>query len=206
MPLPHDVSSRSSAHVPWRHAVVLPCHEDARNAHVAEKNDRFGLALRRVRDALRLSQPQFGARLGVSRRTLTRWEIHDELPPGPRRLHVALSFPDVPVHLRTALARSMGIDEAVVAPPPAPTPGPPGVDHARQPLSAHEAATVDAAFLALCERADVAPGRLRAALVAFLERAAASGLPLAAIAAQLAPSATPPVGPAGPAAGRRASR
>jgi DNA-binding XRE family transcriptional regulator len=167
---------------------------------VVETSAEFGLTLRRVRDALRLSQPEFGARLGVSRRTLTRWECHDELPPPPRRLHVALSFPDVPVELRVRLARSMGIDEALVAPPPAPAPAGVGAGAPRLPRSAADAAAVDSAFLALCERADVAPGRLRAALAAFLERAGAAGLPPATIAAHLASSGPPPAMPAGPSA------
>ena len=48
---------------------------------MGHRSASFGLALRAVRAGLGLSQDDFGARLGVSRRTLSRWEIHDELPP-----------------------------------------------------------------------------------------------------------------------------
>jgi hypothetical protein len=50
---------------------------------------------------------------------------------------------------------------------------------------------VDGAFLELCEGADVAPGRLRAGLVAFLRRVEASGLTLPATRAKLEPKAKP---------------
>ncbi len=132
----------------------------------------FGHALQAVRASLGLSQGALGVRLGVSRRTLTRWEIHDELPPIPQRKHLATSFPDVPGELAEALARAMELDEGFVASvaaaraassgvPPMPSPG-----------------ALDGALLELCESADVAPGRLRPALVGFLRRAEALGLSL----------------------------
>jgi hypothetical protein len=50
---------------------------------------------------------------------------------------------------------------------------------------------VDGAFLELCESAEIAPGRLRGALVAFLRRVEASGLLLAATRAHLEPKPKP---------------
>ena len=153
---------------------------------MAKRSPGFGQALYAVRDALRMSQDAFGARLGVSRRTLTRWEIHDELPPLGQRKHIATSFPDVPAPLRAALVRALQLDDPFVASltPPAPA----------APAALAEAASVDAAFLDLCERLDLSPARLRLPLVEFVRRAEASGLSLAAIRARLEPKTT--TGPA----------
>ena len=125
-----------------------------------KRSEDFGLALRRVREALHLPQDAFGARLGVSRRTLTRWEAHGELPPIGQRKHLATSVPDVPSELRAALVRSLGLDDSFVAAVAAPRP--------------------DGAFLELSERLDVPPARLRPALVEFLRRVEAMGLSLPA--------------------------
>jgi transcriptional regulator with XRE-family HTH domain len=144
----------------------------------------FGDALRAVRAALHLSQSDLGARLGVSRRTLTRWEIHDELPPIGQRKHIATSFPDVPQELRAALVRSLALGDEFVAAPAAAPPAP-------RPASL-PAAALDGAFLELCERVDLAPGRLRLALVEFLRRAEAMELSLQAIRAGLEPKTTKP--------------
>ncbi len=143
----------------------------------ARRSAGFGLALYAVRAALELSQDSFGARLGVSRRTLTRWEFHDELPPVGQRKHIATSFPDAPADLRAALVRSLQLDAGFVESLSAPV-------VAAAPLPA-----LDAALLALCERADVAPGRMRVALVEFLRTAEAMGLSLEATRAALEPKA-----------------
>jgi transcriptional regulator with XRE-family HTH domain len=150
-----------------------------------DRSASFGVALSAVRAALKLSQDDFGARLGVSRRTLSRWEIHDELPPVGQRKHIATSFPDAPADLRAALVRSLELDARFVASllPPAPTPAP-ALATAPPP-----AAALDSALLALCERADVPPGRMRTALVEFLRGAEATGLSLPAIRAALEPRA-----------------
>jgi hypothetical protein len=102
---------------------------------MSKRSAAFGTALRAVHQWLGLTKVAFAARLGVSTRTILRWEDYDELPPVPQRTRLALSFPDVPVQLRAALARAMELDEAFVlthaapplppidAPPPAPPPG-----------------------------------------------------------------------------------
>jgi len=64
----------------------------------------------------------------------------------------------------------------------APRPAPPAAPAPPQPAGA-----LDGAFLELCERADVAPGRLRPGLVEFLRRAEASGFSLEAVRGQLEP-------------------
>jgi len=152
---------------------------------MGDRSGSFGLALQAVRAALELSQDDFGARLGVSRRTLSRWEIHDELPPVGQRKHIATSFPDAPVELRAALVRSLELDARFVASLAAPVPTPPPALAAASP----SVATLDGAFLALCERVDVAPGGMRVALVEFLRRAEAGGLSLQATRTALEPKA-----------------
>ncbi len=142
---------------------------------MGKRQESFGVALAAVRGALEQSQTQFGARFGVSRRTLTRWEAHDELPPEPMRKHIATSIPDAPAELREALVRSMGLGGAflaLAAPAPAAT--------APAAVASVDPAALDGAYLDLCERAEVPPGRLRRPLVEFLRRAEASGLSLAA--------------------------
>lgn len=146
---------------------------------MSDKGVRFGAAIRRVRDALGLSQDTFGARLGVSRRTLTRWECHDELPPVGQRKHIATSFPDAPADLVEALVRSLELGDKFVVSLSSSRPAPPTV-----------AAVVDGAFLELCERVDVAPGRLRGGLVEFLRRVEAAAVPLDVARAQLQPKTT----------------
>jgi transcriptional regulator with XRE-family HTH domain len=147
---------------------------------MVRRSATFGSALRAVRAALGLSQDAFGARLGVSRRTLTRWEIYAELPPIGQRKHIATSFPDAPVELRAALVGSLELPGGFVvsfgAPPPATLPPP-------------DAVALGGAFLELCERVEVAPGRMRAGLLDFLRRAEASGFSLQTACAQLEPRA-----------------
>jgi transcriptional regulator with XRE-family HTH domain len=153
----------------------------------------FGTTLSRVRSSLGLSQDDFGARLGVSRRTLTRWECHDELPPVGQRKHLATSFPDVPAALRAALVQTLGLDARFVA---TLDPPPPALAPALSP-AAQVASAVDGAFLELCEGVDVAPGRLRSGLVAFLRRLEASGLSLDAVRSRLEPPSRARRGSAG---------
>jgi transcriptional regulator with XRE-family HTH domain len=147
----------------------------------------FGLALQAVRSALGLSQSEFGARIGVSRRTLTRWEIHDELPPMGQRKHIATSTLGAPAELRAALVRSLKLDEgfaaSLAALQPAPSP-------AAAPAPTVTRPALDGAFLELCEHVEVAPGRMRAALVEFLRRAEGSGFSLSGARAHLEPKAT----------------
>jgi hypothetical protein len=124
----------------------------------------------------------------VSRRTLTRWECHDELPPLAQRRHLATSFPDVSAELRDALIASLELDERSVAslfaPPRAPSPG--GVASGPPALGFDAAAVFDGAFFELCDGLDVAPGRLRAGLAVFLARIGASGVSLEQARARLA--------------------
>ena len=140
---------------------------------MARGRGSFAQSMCDVRSAMGWTQDQMGGRLGVSRRTLTRWECHDELPPIGVRKHIATALWDAPANLRMALVRALGLDdafvEAVIAPRavPAPPPPPPAPE------------LIDGAFLELCERANVAPGQLRAALADFLRRADASGFSMA---------------------------
>src|SRR5579859_3938939 len=152
---------------------------------MAKRSATFGSALRAIRAALGLSQDLFGARLGVSRRTLTRWEIYSELPPVGQRKHLATSFPDAPAELRAALVRSLELPDGFVVSSGTTLAAPPTA-RPTQP----DAAALDGSFLELCERVEIAPGRLRAGLVDFLRSAEASGFSLPAVRAHLEPKRT----------------
>lgn len=141
------------------HLEEIPNHEiecrallHAETAFVSTTQAGFGDLLRAVRTALGLSQDEFGARLGVWRRTLTRWEIHNEMPPVPQRKHIAASLSGAPSHLRAVLVRSLGLHESFAAPLAVAPAAPPAAP-----------ALLDGAFFALCERVDVSPARMRAA-------------------------------------------
>jgi DNA-binding XRE family transcriptional regulator len=137
---------------------------------VARQPVRWGLGLVSLRSVMHWTQDQLGARLGVSRRTLTRWEIHHELPPIGVRKHIVTSLPDAPVELRDRLVRMLGLGDEFLAAAVAAPAGPPQPPPAPQLL--------DGALLDLCERIDVAPGTVRPAVIEFLRRAEASGFSL----------------------------
>ena len=161
--------------------VSLSCATLSHEGPMGKRSAGFGACLRAARAALGLSQEDLGARLGVSRRTLTRWEVYDALPPVGQRKHIATSFVDAPPELRAALVRSLGLGDGFDATLAASDPA------GAAPVPA--AAVLDGAFLGLCERIDVAPGRLRSALVDFLRRSEAAGLSLEAVRRALEPKA-----------------
>ena len=140
----------------------------------SKRNPAFGLALQAVRNALRLSQDTFGARLGVSRRTLTRWEIHNELPPVAQRKHIATSFPEAPSELRKALVESLGLDEQFA------------VQVTKAKAGEAVPGALEAALLAMAEHLDIGPKRVRDALHEFVTRAHEGGLTLESIRRSLA--------------------
>jgi transcriptional regulator with XRE-family HTH domain len=140
---------------------------------MSKTNEAFGTALANLRHALHLSQDELGARLGVSRRTLTRWEVHGELPPIGQRKHLATAFPDAPPKLVADLIRTLGLGaEFAVRIPGASSPN---VDPA----------LVDEAFFSMAEQLDIGPKRLREALIAFLGRLREGGLTIDAACVRL---------------------
>ena len=150
---------------------------DRGTVHVRKKNEKFGVALLALRESLGLAQEAFGSRIGVSRRTLTRWEAHGELPPVAQRKHIATAFPEAPAELRAALVASLDLGgdfEAMVAGPGSLEPAPDALD---------------SALLAMAEQLDMGPGRLRGALLGFLRRVQESGLPIEAACALIGPPA-----------------
>jgi transcriptional regulator with XRE-family HTH domain len=138
------------------------------------KSKRFAAAFNAARTALGLSQREIGLRLGVARRTLTRWEIDGDLPPLGQRKHIATSFADAPAEVRAALVASLELDEAFVLSLAVP-------ERERAPAG-HD---LNGALLAICEQLDVSPGRVRAALLDFLGRLDAMGLSVQAVRASL---------------------
>jgi len=148
---------------------------------MSKDNASLDSSLMALRVALRLSKTELGARLGVSRKTIARWENDGEMPPIGQRKHVATSFPDAPPHLHAALVRALGLDPSFAASLAPSSPAP-----------SNAASVVDGAFLALCERADASPVRMRAALLDFLRRAEEGGLSLASTRALLEPKTVTP--------------
>lgn len=126
----------------------------------------FPSALHAARAALRLTQRELGAALGITGRTLARWEQGDVgLGPAEHRLVIQVLAERDREQARR-LAASLGghlEDYGVAPPPPAAT-------------SATEAANM--ALYAASELADVSPGRLRAAVMELFERLRELGLGL----------------------------
>jgi transcriptional regulator with XRE-family HTH domain len=113
-----------------------------------------GGALRDCRRALKFTQRAFAKQIGVSTRTLSRWEFDDHHPPIAERNRVMTWV----AHAPPALVRTLAYAWQVAVPPQAalPPPEPP----APPPL---EAALYDAA-----EEHDIGPRRLRAAIIHLL--------------------------------------
>jgi transcriptional regulator with XRE-family HTH domain len=77
----------------------------------------FSAALQRLRREQEWTQPQLGARLGVSIRTLTNWECGYWLPHFKQRLHVVLSLRNVPPANVLEVADALGVSgDPLVAP------------------------------------------------------------------------------------------
>jgi hypothetical protein len=133
----------------------------------------------RFRDEVKWTQDDLGARLGVSRRTVSNWENGYWLPPFKQRLHVVLALRDAPPGFVLTIADALGVsvDPAVapllqpfrdaldppapVAPPlPPPPPEPPRV----RPEPAHLRAAVDAVVRDAADAMNVAANELRAAV------------------------------------------
>jgi transcriptional regulator with XRE-family HTH domain len=148
---------------------------------MSKRNADFGSSLTALRVALRLSKSELAARLRVSSKTIGRWENDGEMPPLAQRKHLASSFSDAPSHLHAALVDALELDPSFAA-SLAPS----------SPASSSAASVVDGALLALCERADVSPARMRAVLADFLRRIEQAGLSLASTRALLEPKTVTP--------------
>jgi DNA-binding XRE family transcriptional regulator len=139
------------------------------------KSRAFAIALRALRDSLDESQGTFGARLGVTQRTMTRWEVDGELPPLAQRKHLATVLggarPDLVAPLHAALGLPADFVQ-MLAPAPMASAAPVSTDAAR--------AALDTAVATMAEDLDVGPRKLRAAVVELLRCLQETGLPLEA--------------------------
>lgn len=146
--------------------------------------------------ALGENQEQFGARLHVSRRTVSRWVS---------RGSASLSLDDcytlvravhpVDPHLATRIAAACGgtLEGAGIAPPPVRAAAPP----APPPLPPPPARLVDVVVCAAAEALDVSPRIVRPVLLAAFRSARSLGLGVEALEKALSPAAGPAAGKAG---------
>jgi transcriptional regulator with XRE-family HTH domain len=130
-------------------------------------------AIRDARLTVRLTQQQLGARIGLKGRAIYRWERDDS---APRRRHrralVTMIQALDPAAASTLQAvfesherKRKGVVVAAPAPPPAPA----------QPTGA---VALELAIFALADELDLAPRRLRAALVKLFARLTEAGFSL----------------------------
>ncbi len=154
------------------------------------RHDRFGTvvtpgtALRACRVALEHGQHELAARLGVSRRTLSRCEFDDQQPPVAERERVMTWLADAPPHLVRALANAWGIATPPQAMPP--------------PVVTNEAIHVGLGGIVFkgADDLDVSPRRLRAVLIDLLKETERLQLAPRAAREQLEANATRPTPPA----------
>jgi transcriptional regulator with XRE-family HTH domain len=125
----------------------------------ATPKPKIGAVLAAGRRQLRLTQDEVGAHLGVSGRTIHRWET-DQRRPRPRELpHLLRRLHELspPLAARLASATGVALEAAGIAPA----------------VSASDVAqrnALDAAICAAAEELDVSPRRLRPGVAALLAR------------------------------------
>jgi DNA-binding XRE family transcriptional regulator len=125
--------------------------------------------------ALRMSQERFGALIGVSRRTIIRWETSRPRVSLQTKKTVVQAVHPVDAPLAAAIAKGFGetLESLGVLPPPSLAPAlpppPPGPIIAAPHLA-------DSVVCAAAEAVGLAPQAIRPALLAAFERAASVGL------------------------------
>jgi transcriptional regulator with XRE-family HTH domain len=124
-----------------------------------------GRRIREARSAVRLSQRELGARLGVIGRTVLRWEAGEFAPPARVREALLAALVDAGTPLVDALASALGMDEHRAA----------------------RAAAIEAALREAGEIADAKPSGIRAAIAHVLARAQEHGVGIAELAERVAP-------------------
>lgn len=137
----------------------------------------------RVRDALIFSQRKLGEALGVSKRTVLRWEGGQATPTDLRVADMArLVYPRdraLARELAAALGKTL-VDLGLEAPlPPLPSPGP------KRPASPY---LVDSVVCVAAEAAPMLPQAMRVALLAGIERMMALELSPAEVVEALRPA------------------
>ncbi len=137
--------------------------------------------------ALGTSQEELGKKLGVSRRTITRWMRRESYPSPLEWANLArLVYPrnrDLAVQIASGLKETLvtlGIEAPPPPPPPPPAPPPP-------PPLPPTRDVVDSIVCAAADAIDVTPRAVRPAVVAVFDRYASLGLSLAQVLAELRP-------------------
>jgi transcriptional regulator with XRE-family HTH domain len=139
--------------------------------------------LQRARGQLGIDRDALARRIGVARKTLTRWEHDQGAPHAQVREDVALALTEIDGATWRAIVRAMRLPlevmlakspsqaaKAAPAPPPLPPP-------AAAPIDAR--ATLDDAIRATAEELDVTAKRLRAAFALLLSDVERLALPVA---------------------------
>ena len=146
--------------------------------------------LTHAQTALVLTQETLGALLGVSRRTMTRWQGGGHHPSIQQWAVLARHVYAVKPALAAEIAAEMGetlVSLGIVAPPAPPEPGPVVPEGPTRPVTP-TAALVDSIVCAAAEAVATTPQSMRPALLAAFDRAAVVSLSIDEIRASLRPS------------------
>jgi transcriptional regulator with XRE-family HTH domain len=129
--------------------------------------DSFSVVLFSVRAATQWTQRELAFRLGISAKTLARYESGRVMPPASRRHGIVHALSILDPALLARVARSLGVADDFVQ----------GLPRAPHVVDAGVAqGVVERAVLEAAERVDAGPGRTRAALQTFLARLAQAGI------------------------------
>jgi hypothetical protein len=149
----------------------------------------------RANGALGLTQEAFGKLLGVSRRTMIRWQQGDNGPSFEQWIGLVRQVYPRNAALATEMATELGeslVSLGVVAPPALPAPPPPSPEPARVVPPVGD--LVDSIVCAAAEAIATTPQAVRPALLAAFERAASVGLAVDDVRTALRPPAKPKKG------------
>lgn len=133
----------------------------------------LAIAIRQARLTVRLTQQQLGTRMGLKGRAVYRWERGDSLP--RRRLRadlirvIQLLSVDAATRLQAAFAAHDAVAKGQV--PAALVPPPP-------PAKPSGPVALELAVFAMADELDLAPRRLRSALIRLFARVAEAGYSL----------------------------
>ena len=157
----------------------------------------FGEALVELRRAMGWTQGELGARLRVSRRTLTNWEGGYWLPPLKQRPHVVLALTEAPPDHVLGIAETLGVSsnpgagpvldqleralDAIMTPPAAQA-----KDQAPPATPEELRAIVDAIVREAADAMDASPNAVREVIGRVLAACRERGATLEAIAAGVA--------------------
>jgi transcriptional regulator with XRE-family HTH domain len=133
-------------------------------------------AIREARVSVGLTQVELGVHMGLKGRAVSRWERGDSVPRKRFRSSLVRAIQARSAETAAVLAAAFESHAArtkgIVEPPPAPAPSPPA--RPTVPLA------LELAIFAMADELDLAPQRLRAALMNLLPRIADAGYSLEA--------------------------